>query len=247
MQYLTADTYNGTYAVEQAREGSGVPVFFSGGYNSRSSAIVWNPRPGKDWLKLIDTRYPDSPIYRVIWPSGAGDSNIGKTYQNPIHKILSKPWVNPLNDFNNAESRATRCGKLLAVYISNNLPGRWPVLIGHSLGTRIVATAAADLTQSCGGGQLTAVHLLGAALHRSENWEDRLAYSTTNGVYNYYSNWEIGNIEAAYGVSIGFSSRPLGTLGVGSRRSDKQPLFTDVDVSKWVHNHKAYFDNVTLW
>jgi pimeloyl-ACP methyl ester carboxylesterase len=258
---LTDDTYNGTYAVEQVREGSGPPIFFVSGYNS---SRTWN-NPGTNWWQpLIDRgfngqngKYANSPGFRVIWPNYAGDSNIGKTYKNWLHKELSKTryikipgikletTVNPALDFENAKSRAERCGRLLAVYLANNFKNQWPVLVGHSLGTRVVATAAHELTSEYGAGQLTSIHLMGAALHRAENWDNRLAHATTQGVYNYFSDHEKFEIQALYGLSIGFKSRPLGTLGLGWR-ADNQPLITDIDVTECVPHHNAYFDNIVL-
>lgn len=232
---LTDDTYNGTYAVEQVREGSGPPVFIISGVNSYR---LWDR-----WQRLVDTRYPYSPVYQVMWPNMFSDSP-QRTYKNPVHKFLSLPKDNPVNDYYQAKERAERCGRLLADYIGQDFQGQYPVIIGHSLGARIAATAAKELTQRYGAGRLDSVHMLGAAIHRSEGWAD-LPYATTNGVFNYFSQNDNKDL-LLYNASIAFSSKPVGMLGFGSL-ADYNDMVTDVDVTDQVFTHSAYFDAIELW
>lgn len=60
----TVSSYTGddrSFAIDLVRPGSGPPVVFATGFLTEGRS-AWS-----EWRRLIDTRYPDAPVYQVHW------------------------------------------------------------------------------------------------------------------------------------------------------------------------------------
>ncbi|HZL06255.1 MAG TPA: DUF726 domain-containing protein, partial [Coriobacteriia bacterium] len=181
----TLSAYTGadrSFAIELVRPGVGSPVVFATGFLTEGRS-AW-----VDWRRLIDTRYPDSPVYQVHW--GAKElkdltalvaSNGGKAAVRALliegarrgnrafglpgigwvlgaHGVATNPWTV-------AKTRAGMTGAALAALIARTTEGPY-VLMGHSLGARVMVTAAQALATRPGPPRLESMHLLGAAVGR---------------------------------------------------------------------------------
>lgn len=160
----TVSAYTGddrSFAIELVRPGIGAPVVFATGFLTEGRA-GWS-----DWQRLIDTRYPEAPVYQVHWGAkelkdltGLLASNGSKaavrallvqgarrgkkTFGLPgigwvlgAHGVATNPWTV-------AKTRAAMTGAALAGLIARSVEGPY-VLMGHSLGARVMVTAAQAL------------------------------------------------------------------------------------------------------
>jgi pimeloyl-ACP methyl ester carboxylesterase len=254
----TASSYAGddrSFAIELVRPGSGTPVVFATGFLTEGRS-AWS-----DWRRLIDTQYPDAPVYQVHWGSkeqkdlaGLLAVNGGKAAVRAVliqgarrgskaaalpglgwvlgaHGVATNPWTV-------AKTRAGMTGAALAELIARTEEGPY-VLMGHSLGARVMVTTAQTLATRAGTPRIQTMHLLGAAVGRKGHWHG-LEAAVQDRVWNYWSRndpvlrWvyrlaEVGEVA-------------VGETGFGSAR----PRIKDRNVSRQVGGHSAYVANVTL-
>ena len=254
----TASAYAGadrSFAIERVREGTGTPVIFATGFLTEG-LTGWT-----DWRRLVDTRYPDSPVYQVRW--GARELKdlaavVGATsVKTAVHALLvhgakhgSKAfglsgigWVLAghgiaANPWTVAKTKATMTGALLAELLARTVEGPY-VLMGHSLGARVMVTAAQALGTRPGPPRLESMHLLGAAVGHKGDWRS-LQNAVTGTVWNYWSandsvlHWVYTLAEAGQAAA--------GQAGFGS----SLPRIKDRNVSRSVSGHSRYVSRVKL-
>ncbi|MFZ1541754.1 MAG: DUF726 domain-containing protein [Candidatus Microthrix parvicella] len=252
--YVGADD---SFAIEQLAEGTGSPVVFISGFLTERTT-EWD-----GWGRLIRTRYPEAPIYRVRWGAkelAAIGSLVGfGVAKEGFKKILLKQALSastkaasklgPLsgafnaaglasNPWSVAHARAGMTGAVLADLIKRTNDNF--VLVGHSLGARVAVTAAQALgTNSVGEPRLQSIHLLGAAVDDAGDWQS-LNHAVTDTVWNYWSRNDqvLGRVYRAArvgGVAVGHS-------GFNSSFA----RIRDRDVSKQVASHVSYVANIKL-
>ncbi|MDR2703837.1 MAG: DUF726 domain-containing protein [Cellulomonadaceae bacterium] len=137
-----------------------------------------------------------------------------------------------------ARQRADATGVAVADAIANT-EGQVFSLLGFSLGARVMATAALTLAERGVTDKLEDVHLIGAAINRSEKWEP-MVNAVTNGIWNYYSrNDSVLNYlyRTAEAGAVAFG---LAGMGLSSTKAH------DVDVSALVTGHRRYLPNISL-
>ena len=146
--------------------------------------------------------------------------------------VAANPWTV-------AKTRAGMTGAVLADLIARTDEPAF-VLVGHSLGARVMATAAQLLgTTAWMRPKLEDVHLLGAAVGR----QGRLAHAqrrVTGTVWNYWSSND-SVLKYLYAVgSVG--ERAAGQGGFET----KFPKIKNRNVSRSVDGHSAYFGAISL-
>src|SRR5690606_27360720 len=94
------------------------------------------------------------------------------------HSIATNPWTV-------AKTRAGVTGAATAALIARSIEGPY-VLMGHSLGARVMVTAAQALGTRPGPPRVESMHLLGAAVDAKGDWRS-LASAVTGTVWNYWS------------------------------------------------------------
>lgn len=254
----TVSAYTGadrSFDIELARPGVGTPLVFATGFLTEG-------RTGWDeWQRLIDTRYPDAPVYQVHWGakelkdlthllrSNGGNAAVrhllvqgarrgNKTFGLPgigwalgAHGVATNPWTV-------AKTRAGMTGVALAELIARTTEAPY-ILLGHSLGARVMVTAAQTLATKPGPPRIETMHLLGAAVGRKGDWRS-LETAVTGNVWNYWSandntlRWlyklaEMGETAAG---QTGFNSKFL--------------RIKDRNVTRSVEGHSMYVPTVTL-
>jgi pimeloyl-ACP methyl ester carboxylesterase len=254
----TVSSYTGddrSFAIELVRPGLGTPVVFATGFLTEGRS-AWSA-----WQRLIDTRYRDAPVYQLHWGAkelkdltGLLAANGGKAVVRAVllqgarrgnraaglpgigwvlgaHGVATNPWTV-------AKTRAGMTGAALAELIARTVEGPF-VLMGHSLGARVMVTAAQTLATRSGPPRIESMHLLGAAVGRKGHWHS-LDAAVLETVWNYWSDndsvlgWvyrlaEIGEVA-------------VGQAGFGSARS----RIKDRNVSRLVAAHSAYVTQVQL-
>ena len=246
-----------SFQIELVEAGEGPTVVFSNGFLSEDKS-GWG-----EWEPIIRSRYPDSPVYRLHWGAkekrdlGAllgrevgGKAAIGGLVRTAstatrlalkrvgliggaltIAELAKNPWWV-------ARTRADMTGAVLADLITRTKTTDY-VLVGHSLGARVMFSAAETLGSKNSESQLESVHLLGAAVSAKHNLTN-VGNAVSNTVWNYWSSND-GTLSKLYrGAQLG--ERAAGAVGFTTRH----PNVKNRNVSKRVGGHKMVVTNVTL-
>lgn len=248
-------------SIQQLRMGSGAHVLLANGFLSQS-VTGWDR-----WKRLVTERYPGHPVSRVRWEAqvleslkplvaaietgGDRDKLLAEAKRqilNPIEALRSgkRPdlpvpaiVLEAPAKWYAAKQRATETGQALAEAIKNTPDDQKFILTGFSLGGRVMATAALTLAEQGIHDKLQAVHLIGAAISRSEKWQP-ITEAVTDGVWNYYSKND-SVLSTLYRIAEG-GAVPFGLAGMHL----EGPKAHDVDVSDQVFTHRGYLDAISL-
>lgn len=255
--YLQEDK---SFRIELLRPGSGgVPVLVANGFLSEGNGEKWG-----GWKAIVSDRYPNSPVYRVRWGSkelrhfgvlAAG--SLGSVGLNALVKAAAAAAtrsgarilgniVGPAlivadlarNPWHVAKSRADKTGVVLGDLLARTDTESY-VLIGHSLGARVMAVATETLGTKPGGPRVAAAHLLDAAIGAKGDWNG-LADAVDDRVYCYHSNSD--NVLKLVYPGVQGGQRAAGLRGLTPTRS----RIENVDVSDAVKSHFEYQTKVQL-
>ncbi|WP_084515770.1 DUF726 domain-containing protein [Microbacterium luticocti] len=255
--YLREDK---SFRIELLRPGNGgVPVLVANGFLSDAAGEKWG-----GWKTIVNDRFPDSPVYRVFWGAkelrdfgvlGAGA--IGKAGATAGAKVAAATAtkagakvlgniIGPAmiatdlakNPWHVAKSRADKTGVLLGDLLARTEADSY-VLIGHSLGARVMVVAAQALGSKQDGPRLQSVHLLGAAIGAKSNW-DGLTAAVEDMVYCYHSTTD--NVLKYVYKTAQAGETAAGLAGFTPTSTKLQ----NVDVTAHVQTHFDYQDNVQL-
>lgn len=246
-----------SFAIQCVRKGSGTPVLIARGFTTEKK-LDWRTE-----VKAVETAYPDSPIYLVTWGSkemlelagflslGAGFAggavlkgmvkHAGKKLAKKatpaglalgVADLVKSPWTVAVN-------RANKTAMTLAAIIQrSNLES--VVLVGHSLGGRVMLNLATALAGAAGTEnelRVEAVNLLGAAIGQDTTW-DSVGEALYGVVHNYHSQNDrvLGYL---YPAAMG------GRKAIGLEGLDAS-FAVNHGVSEAVKSHSAYYENVEL-
>ena len=130
-------------------------------------------------------------------------------------------------------------GTVLADLIARTNEGPY-VLIGHSLGARVMVHAAQSLgSTDTGAPRIEAMHLLGAAVGTKGDWRT-LNEAVSGTVWNYYSGRD-QVLKTLYAVAE-LGQKAAGLVGFNS----KFDRIKDRNVTRKVDGHSRYLGAVTL-
>lgn len=246
-----------SFRIEKLQDGTGIPVIVANGFLTQ----------GKDtwagWESMIKARYPDSPVFRVHWGAkelkalgslvsgGIGKHGAVFAVKNAAargSRAAAKKFgpVGPIllaadfakNPWHTAKNRSYTTGVALAGLLTRTTVDAY-VLVGHSLGARVMVTAAEILGAQTGAPTVQDIHLLGAALGAKGD-RRLLNDAVTSSVFNYHSSND-KVLKYFYRVAQA-GSAPAGLQGFNS----KFLRIKDRDVSRKVHGHSDYFEAVQL-
>jgi hypothetical protein len=252
--YVSSDP---SFRVEKLRDGSGAPVLLASGF------LTDKDDGWATWKRLIDERYPDRPVYRVHWGAkelkvfgtlavvGAGRTaamSFARTAASRATRAAAgrASWFGWLllardvaaNPWSVAKTRAGMTGAALADLIARTDEPAF-VLVGHSLGARVMATTAQLLGTRVDAPKLEDVHLLGAAVGAKGDWRT-LNDSVTGTVWNY---WSTNDMVLKFLYAAGSAGeRAAGQSGFET----KFPKVKNRNVSRAVDGHSAYFRAIKL-
>jgi len=246
-----------SFSIELLERGEGPPVVFANGFLSEDKS-GWG-----EWEPIIRNRYPDSTVYRLHW--GAKEQRdlralfareaggkvaisglvkaAGRATQLALKKVgligsaltvaeLAKnPWWV-------ARTRANMTGAVLADLIARTDTNNF-VLVGHSLGARVMLSAAQALGSRRSSPQLESVHLLGAAVNAGHDLTN-VGAAVSDTVWNYWSSND-GTLRKLY-RGAQFGERAAGAEGFRT----SHPNVKNRNVSQQVAGHNKVVPNVTL-
>lgn len=246
-----------SFHIEMLQGGPGTPVVVCNGFLSE------NGRGWGEWKKLVTTRYPDSPVYRVHWGAkelkdlgiltGYGAINVaapaaikkaamtatkeGAAMLGPLGPVLAAAGL-AKNPWHVARNRADKTGVVVADLIARTEAASY-VLIGHSLGARAMAVAAETLGTNERAPRIEAAHLTGAAIGAEGDWTN-LTARVDDAVYAYHSS-DDGVLKWLYRTAQG-GQRAAGSTGF----TPAPAKLVNVDVTDCVHSHADYYTEVGL-
>jgi len=252
--YVGADK---SFAIKRLRKGEGAPIVFSSGFLTEKDE-GWG-----GWQRLIDERYPNRPVYRVLWGNkelAAINSLALRTAWNrtatqaaaQAASVATKAGSKKLpliglplmfadlakNPWSVARQRADMTGAVLGIILSR-METDGCVLLGHSLGGRVMAAAAQTLGSDPNAGKLESVHLLAAAIPARTNTKELTAGVETH-VYNYYSRADI--VLSRFYRAAEFGDTAAGSVGlkIPERR------VKNVDCTPKIGSHSEYLEKISL-
>jgi len=243
-----------SFDVEELRSGKGAPVLLANGFLSESV------RGWDKWQRMVDERYPNRPVFRICWGAqemeslkpfinAAADRGVDIKTADAVKNALkfggpvtgAAMATEVIAKWQIAKQRATNTGLVLADLIARTETPRY-VLLGFSLGVRVMATCAralADAGFRDEDARLAEVHLLGGAIRRSYDWEP-LVRATRHGVWNYYSHNDA--VLSLLFKTAEFGGDAVGFVGLGLEGMKLH----DIDVSDQVPNHQSYLECISL-
>lgn len=246
-----------SFNIQKLKDGAGIPVVIAAGLMNEGKS------PWVEWKPMVQAKYPDSPVYLVNWGSSelkklsglisptagkGGAAIVGSRLAAHATKVGAKrlgPAAAALmvadvakNPWHVAKSRADKTGVVLGDLLTRTHADTF-VLIGHSLGARVMVVAAQTLAAGSANPKIETMHLLGGAIAAKGNWRS-LNDAVTNAVYNYHSsNDQV--LKNMYRVAQA-GSTPIGLRGFHT----SFPRIKDRDVSNRVAGHRRYVQNVSL-
>ncbi|MGP5183005.1 DUF726 domain-containing protein [Corynebacterium variabile] len=246
-----------SFRIEKTGDGVGIPVVIARGFLSEKST-EW-----KKEARAVRRIYPDSPVYELYWGSkelkhlsafintftygqmgknavlkGVGRASKGMAKKAaPIApalaagSLLKNPWHTAVN-------RANQTGTALAALLAKTEQKEF-VLVGHSLGGRVMVTAATAMAGFGAAPKIRDIHLMGAAIGGKRNW--RPLSEAVSGTVNNYHSANDPVLKYLYSTAQ-FGQSAVGRVGFRSH----YPNIVDHDVSDLVSNHGEYYDKVDL-
>ncbi len=244
------------FKIRKIKDGHGPSLIFINGFLSQKNQDFY------DWIRAVSTRYPSNPYYCVTWESsslyemgsligkGAGGAafknfmlNLTKkgsktfvkklnplTWAQTVSQILSNPW-------HVAMVKSSMTGILLADLIARTNNPEGFILMGHSLGARVIYYLLSSLSTKSVA-QIKDVFLLGGAVDRKDarGWNDA-AKAVKGKICNCYSEND-STLRFLYQGANALLSSPIGLGEI--QVSDSK--IVDKNVSAIVGGHMEYKD-----
>lgn len=253
--YLGDDS---SFDIECLRDGDGPAVVYSSGF------LTDNDDSWANWKRLIDTGYPNNAVYRVRWGAkqkrdiatitgeGAGlrrgITKVGKAglratrsavkRLGPFQMITGAAEM-ALNPWSVALRNSSAAGTTLAAILRRTENRQGFVLIGHSLGAAVMATAMIGLAADNEPSPVVTAHLLGAAFPATADC-NKLSAGATGRIYNYFSTND--NVLAGLYRAARLGGKAAGSTGFINPCGG----VVNVDVSDVVKKHSDYIHKVSL-
>lgn len=247
-----------SFGFEKLSDGNGVTVIFANGFLSEGET-------GRgDWEQLVGRRYPDATVYRLTWGAKELKSLAPLAARSAAHlteqaarqlalqaTTSAGKLLGPLsgvftaaslakNPWHVARTRATMTGSVLAdAIVRSDLSS--VVLVGFSLGARVMTAAAAALSTRHDDEEprIQSMHLLGAAVGTRVDWHS-IETAVDDRIWNYWST-DDKILRLLYRLG------EAGTKAVGCERiPTSSSKVKNVNVSRQVHAHQDHLHAVTL-
>jgi hypothetical protein len=210
----------------------------------------------KEWVDGLARSFPDSPWYHILWESKAlGD--LGAMAALGLHKngmphlanLATKAMKKPSmglgsvlmglqlagNPWHVAMVKSMMTGALIADMLCRTTQKRKFILVGHSLGARVIFYALENLATRKGAPKVAHAILLGGAVGREPQHWETAAKAVSGKIVNCYSQRD-NVLKYLYKTGTAFTSDPVGRGPIDSK-SDK---IANVDATRLVAGHTAY-------
>lgn len=239
------------FAIRKRKEGSGPAVVVIDGFLTAAVA------DGSDWESGLSEHFPENSWYHVAWESKRLHTIAGmaagvgtKLALAKATKLLAGPAAHKKpsllagvsllgglarNPFHTAVVKASMTGAILADLLVRTNHRAGFVLLGHSLGARVIVSALEALASK----DCQIVHdviLLGGAVGRGDeaDW-DRVSNAVRGRIFNVWSAHDAVN-KRLFPVAMPFTGTAIGANPI----AHPSGRIADVDVSSIVSGHAGY-------
>ena len=242
------------FKITKVKHGSGPALIFINGFLSQKN------QNASDWINAVSELYPENPCYYVSWESSSlykmgsliGKGVGGAAFKNFIKRLMkksSKSLAKKLSPLNWAQTtselignpwhtsmvKSSMTGVLLADLIARTNNPNGFILMGHSLGARVIfyllcALSTKNITQ------INDVFLLGGAADRKDSnaWEESIK-SVNGKIVNCYS-YNDSILKYLYQGANALSSSPI---GIGDIEVSHEKL-VNKNVTSIIAGHMQY-------
>lgn len=242
------------FKITKIKDGTGPALIFINGFLSQK-----NQDPG-DWINAVSKKYPNNPYYYVNWESSSlyemgsliGKGIGGAAFKKLITELMkrgSKSFAKKLNPLNLVQTvselignpwhtsmvKASMTGILLADIIARTNNPNGFILMGHSLGSRVIYYLLCSLsTKKCT--LINDVFLLGGAVDRKDanGWSEAIK-PIKGKVINCYSRND-DTLKFLYQGANALTSAPIGLGDIEMTH----PKIINKDVSSTIGGHMQY-------
>lgn len=242
------------FKITKVKDGSGPALIFINGFLSQKN------QDSSDWVKAVSSKYPNNPYYYVNWESSSlyemgnllGKGLGGAAFNKFISELMkrgSKSFAQKLNPLNWAQTvselignpwhtsmvKASMTGILLADLIARTNNPNGFILMGHSLGSRVIYYLLCALSTK-NISQINDVFLLGGAVDRkdSKGWNEAIK-AVKGKIINCYSNND-STLKFLYQGANALSSSPI---GLGNIEVSHEKL-VNKNVTSTIDGHMQY-------
>ena len=242
------------FNITKCRDGEGPALIFVNGFLSQKNTDA------TDWLDATKEMYPNNPAYLVTWEASsmsyfgklAATQAGPKAVESVVRGLMSRQtWrtrsvKHPLrwfslvtgllgNKWHGSMVKAQMTGLILADLIARTDHKDGFVLMGHSLGGRVIHSLLSALSTT-DDKYVKDVFLLGGAVGGSEadSW-DQIAHAVDGNIYNVYSR-EDGVLTLLYRSANAFLSQPIGIRAI---RTAENNVY-NFDASSIVDGHMKH-------
>ena len=210
----------------------------------------------KEWVDGLARSFPGSPWYHILWESKAL-ADLGAMAAIGLHKngiphlanLATKAMKKPSmglgsvlmglqlagNPWHVAMVKSMMTGALIADMLCRTTQKRKFILVGHSLGARVIFYALENLATRKGAPKVAHAILLGGAVGRDPQHWETAAKSVSGKIVNCYSRQD-DVLKYLYKTGTAFTSDPVGR---GPIDSDSDQI-ANVDATHLVAGHTAY-------
>lgn len=244
------------FKIEKIREGCMPAIITISGFNSEGDNNT------RGWSNSINILYPENTWYQVEWVSKKikifqNNSNETDVLFDPLSdskkeekkpNFLERLWVKlPLTDRiilaprNNPWSLSMRNCRISSEFLVEalNLYRKDVILIGHSLGARMIFYVLRGLSELEFHYKIEECHLLGGAINnRKNNWL-KVNRLVEGSIYNYFSKKD-NILKTLYPMGT-FNFKPIG------RHPIKTPKVININVTNLVSGHSQFIPKFNLF
>ena len=209
-----------------------------------------------NWIRGLESHFPENPWYHVTWESkclkdlgnlaqgGAGVGGLNKltalakkamkkppkglVFAQLLAMIAKNPW-------HVAVVKSMMAGALLADLLTRTRQRRGFILVGHSLGARVIYYALQNLSTREGEPLVKSAILLGGAVGKEGEGWSAAKKAVSGHIYNCYSERD-DVLKYLYSVGTGLSSQPVGRGAIVPRRKGIKNL----DMTSLISGHTQY-------
>lgn len=213
-----------------------------------------------NWIRGLESQFPENPWYHVTWESkclrdlgnlakgGSGVAGLEKlaalsrrAMKNPsrglsfaqlLALIAKNPW-------HVAMVKSMMTGALLADLLTRTRQRRGFILVGHSLGARVIYYTLQNLSTREGTPLIKSAILLGGAVGRTGDGWAAAMNAVSGHIYNCYSDRD-DVLRYLYSVGTGASSQPVGRGLIVPRRKGIRNL----EMTSLISGHTQYKPNL---
>jgi hypothetical protein len=242
------------FNIVKCRDGKGPALIFINGFLSQRNTDA------SDWLDATRRCYPKNPAYLVTWEASsmsyfgkhaamqAGPKGVEAVVRGLVSRQSwgSKSIKHPLrwlslvtgllgNKWHGSMVKAKMTGLILADLIARTDSRDGFILMGHSLGARVIHSLLSVLSttdRNC----IKGVYLLGGAVDgtKEDTWGE-IAQAVDGRIYNIYST-EDDVLDKLYRGANAFLSQPIGIRAIRS----SEPNILNFDASTIVSGHMRH-------